>query len=60
MELHAKEAEVSGNAVDTMNGYRNGKSFDGHPIKHVAVKGSDSSEQYTVHKVLEDFSKFSY
>ena len=59
-ERKAKEAKVFDNAIGILSGYWNGKSFDGHPIKSVAVKCIDSSQQYTDHKVLEDFSKFSY
>ena len=44
VELHAKEAEVFDNAIGILNGYWNGKSFDGHPIKSVAVKCIDSSQ----------------
>ena len=47
MELHAKEAEAFDNPISILNGYWNGKSFDGHPIKSVAVKCADSSQQYT-------------
>ena len=56
------EAEVFDKAIQVgfLNGYWNGKSFDGHPIKSDAVKCIDSSQQYTDHKVFEDFSKFSY